>query len=343
LKTLEAGEVFGEMEMMSGNKSVADVVALSRCQALQIPESLFATAIATNLNAVSCLSKTIIERLQNTNAENALSQTAHPALKRSDDPYGFKLKTEKPMKLLVINCGSSSLKYTLYDTWNEAGNAGGVIEKIGTKNAVHHFEAHGKTTTESLTRSDFTAAFSAMVKGLTHKETGVLRDLSEVSAVGHRVVHGGTLYSHQTLITEEVCSEIEKAAVWAPLHNPANLSSIRAAQRLMPHIPHVAVFDTAFHQTMPSYAYLYGLPHEYSEEKGIRRYGFHGISHKYVSLKAAEFLKRHYNELETIVCHLGNGASVCAIDHGRSVDTSMGMTPAEGLIMGSRCGDIDPA
>jgi acetate kinase len=182
-----------------------------------------------------------------------------------------------------------------------------------------------------------------MVGALTTNDTGVLRSPAEVCAVGHRVVHGGNTYSHQVIITDEVLQEIEKASELAPVHNPVNLIGIHEAQRLFPDVPHVAVFDTAFHQVMPPYAYLYGLPYEYFDQKRIRRYGFHGTSHKYVSLKVAEHLKRSYNELEIIVCHLGNGASVCAIDHGRSVDTSMGLTPAEGLIMGTRCGDIDPA
>ncbi|MEW5725666.1 MAG: acetate/propionate family kinase, partial [Thermodesulfobacteriota bacterium] len=162
----------------------------------------------------------------------------------------------------------------------------------------------------------------------------------EVTAVGHRVVHGGEKYSHEVLIDDEVLAGIEAASSLAPLHNPVNLAGIRAARRLFPKAAQVAVFDTAFHQTMPAYAYLYGLPYEHSQ-KGLRRYGFHGTSHKYVSLKVAEFLKRPYTELETIVCHLGNGASICGVDHGRSVDTSMGLTPVEGLIMGTRCGDVD--
>ncbi len=340
---LEPGMIFGEMEMMTGNKTVADVVALTPCQVLQIQGPLFATMIATNLPAISCLSKTIVERLQKTASAGTMPDVAASAIKRSDDPYGFKLRTDKPMKLLVINCGSSSLKYDLFDTWNEGGNAHGAVERIGAEGTTHTHESGKGRSAQPLPNAGFAEAFAAMIAALTAPGSGVLRSLSEVSAVGHRVVHGGSMYSHQAILTDEVVQEIEKAAALAPLHNPANLCGIREAQRLLPEVPHVAVFDTAFHQVMPPYAYLYGLPYEYFEQKGIRRYGFHGISHKYVSLKAAEFLKRPYNELETIVCHLGNGASVCAIDHGRSVDTSMGLTPTEGLIMGSRCGDIDPA
>ena len=343
LKALVPGEIFGEMELMTGNKAVADVVATTRCQVLQIPESVFAATIATSLPAISCLSRTIVERLRKTASDGNMPDVSSSAIKRSDDPYGFKLRTDKPMKLLVINCGSSSLKYDLFDTWNEAGNARGAVEKIGADGTSHTFESSKGKTTQPLPKAGFPEAFAAMVAALAGQGTGILRSVSEISAVGHRVVHGGSAYSHQAIITDDVIKEIEKAAELAPLHNPVNLAGIREAQRLMPDAPHVAVFDTAFHQVMPPYAYLYGLPYEYFEQKGIRRYGFHGISHKYVSLKAAEFLKRPYNELEMIVCHLGNGASVCAIDHGRSIDTSMGLTPAEGLIMGTRCGDIDPA
>jgi acetate kinase len=178
---------------------------------------------------------------------------------------------------------------------------------------------------------------------LTDKKDGVIADLSELSAVGHRVVHGGEKHNHPVLIGDEIIQDIEGYSSLAPLHNPINLEAIRESQRLMPQIPQIAVFDTGFHQKMPSHAYLYGLPYEYYEEDNIRRYGFHGISHNYVALKAASFMKRKFRDMKVITCHLGNGASVCAIDHGRSVDTSMGLTPLEGLIMGTRCGDLDPS
>jgi acetate kinase len=343
LAPLKAGDIFGEMALMTGNKAMADVIAGSRCRVLLIPQRLFSTDIATDLHAVSCLSRIIVDRFRWSAAQAQTEDPAAFALRRSEDPYGFALKTDTPMKLLVINCGSSSLKYDLFDTVDENGNARGMIERIGQDGARHTYHAAKGDVIRDLPRGGHAEAFAAMAAELTAPNTGVLRSASEVSAVGHRVVHGGEKYSHQAIITDDVIREIEKAAVFAPLHNPVNLTGIREAMGLFPDAPHVAVFDTAFHQVMPPYAYLYGLPYEYFEQKRIRRYGFHGASHKYVSLKVAQFLKRPYNGISTIVCHLGNGASVCAIDHGRSVDTSMGLTPAEGLLMGTRCGDIDPA
>lgn len=341
LARLGPSEVFGEMELMTGNKSVADIIGVTRCTALFIPIGLFYTHIATNLPSIGCLSRIIMERLQKTAAAGLPAELSRAALSKSNDPYGFRLRTDRPVKLLVVNCGSSSLKYNLYDTASESGNAEGEIEKIGEEGTRHtHRSASGRATRD-LPRAGHAEAFAAMVEALT-APGGVLRSPAEVTAVGHRVVHGGPRYSHQTIIDDEVLLEIEKAAEFAPLHNPVNLLGIREARRLFPGATHVAVFDTAFHQVMPPYAYLYGLPYDYYDKKSIRRYGFHGPSHKYVSLKVAEYLNRPYNELTTIVCHLGNGASVCAVDHGRSIDTSMGLTPAEGLLMGTRCGDIDP-
>ncbi len=343
LATILAGSLFGEMSLMTGGKTVADVIGKTRCSALLVPQEAFARLIAVSPSAIQYLSRLIIDRTRATAFEEQKDQLSAAALRRSEDPYGLRLATDKPMKLLVVNCGSSSLKYDLFDTADESGNAHGVIERIGQEGTRHkHRSARGESET-TLATAGHAEAFAAMIEALSASDVGVLKSLAEVSAVGHRVVHGGAEYSHQEIITDAVIAEIEKASVLAPLHNPVNLVGIREAMRLFPKVPHVAVFDTAFHLTMPPYAYLYGLPYEYFEEKGIRRYGFHGTSHKYVALKTAEFLKRSFNEIEIIVCHLGNGASVCAVDHGRSVDTSMGMTPAEGLIMGTRCGDIDPA
>ncbi len=321
LTQLQPGDVFGEMALMTGDKSTADVIARERCSALIIPQPVFATLIATQLTAVTSLSKTIMDRLTKSGGMEKRQQLAQAALRRSEDPYGFQLKTDRPMNVLVVNCGSSSLKYNLYDTANPAKNFGGSIDRIVPPGG--HAEA-----------------FGAMLRDM--REQGACAP-EEIDAVGHRVVHGGMKYGHPVIITDAVIADIEAASRFAPLHNPVNLLGIREALRCFPRAAHVAVFDTAFHQNMPDFAQLYGLPFEYYQDKQIRRYGFHGASHKYVALKVAEFLKRPYNELETIVCHLGNGASVCAVDHGRSVDTSMGFTPAEGLLMGTRCGDLDPA
>jgi len=344
LGILKPGAVFGEMSLMTGDRTMADIIGVVPCKALLIPHQLFAMTIITHLPAIKHLSKVISERLKMSAESNSRKKLSESAFKKSDDPYGFKLKSDKPMKLLVINCGSSSLKYNLFDTANDDKSFRGVIERIGEggdMNLTHRSE-RGKTA-RVLPAGGFREAFVAMIEELTSGASGANISLSEISAVGHRVVHGGDRFVGPELITESVLNEIDKLSTLAPLHNPVNLLGIREAQRMLPSVPHIAVFDTAFHHTLPPYAYLYGLPYEYYERKRIRRYGFHGMSHSYVSLKASEFLKQPYNKLEIVSCHLGNGASICAIDHGRSIDTSMGFTPADGLIMGTRCGNIDPA
>ena len=262
-------------------------------------------------------------------------------MRKGDDPYGLKLKGERPEKILVINCGSSSVKYSFYDTADESRQAKGLVERIGISGTrlVHH-GPQGEVKRE-LPSGGFGEAFAAIVSELISKETGVIGGVGEVSVVVHRVVHGGERFAEATIITDEVLAQIEALNPLAPLHNPVNVAGIREMRRLFAAVPHVAVFDTAFHHTLPAYAYLYGLPYELYEQKAVRRYGFHGTSHAYVSLRAAQFLGRRPNELEIVSCHLGNGSSLCAVDHGRSVDTTMGFTPAEGLIMGTRCGDVD--
>ncbi|MBQ1400486.1 MAG: acetate kinase [Lachnospiraceae bacterium] len=246
------------------------------------------------------------------------------------------------MKVLVINCGSSSLKYQLIDSETEQLLAKGLCERIGIDGRLTHTGSQGKITIES-PMPDHNAAVDLVLKMLQDPEHGVVKSLDEIGAVGHRVVHGGERFSRSVPIDEAVIADIEKCNYLAPLHNPANIIGIRACQALMPGKPMVAVFDTAFHQTMPKEAFLYGIPIEYYEQDGCRRYGFHGTSHAYVSKRAAEILGKDVSELKTIVCHLGNGASICAVDRGRSVDTSMGLTPLAGLVMGTRSGDIDPS
>jgi acetate kinase len=258
----------------------------------------------------------------------------------SIDTVNF-LKGERPERILVINCGSSSLKYSFYDTEDESRHARGLVERIGIDGTrLAHRGPKGEVK-RALPKGGFADAFAAMVGELTAKSGGVIGGAGEVSVVAHRVVHGGEKFSESTLIDDEVLAQIEALNPLAPLHNPVNVAGIREMRRLFLAVPHVAVFDTAFHHTLPAYAYLYGLPYELYEKHAIRRYGFHGTSHHYVSLRAAQFLKRRPNELRLVSCHLGNGSSLCAVDHGRSVDTSMGFTPAEGLIMGTRCGDVD--
>ena len=247
------------------------------------------------------------------------------------------------MKVLVINCGSSSLKYQLIDSESEAVLAKGLCERIGIDGVLTHSPAGKDKVVFNDPLPNHTVAVSNVLKQLTDAENGVIADLSEIGAVGHRVVHGGEKFASSTVITDEVVAEIEKCSDLAPLHNPANIIGINACKELMPGVPMVAVFDTAFHQTMPEEAYLYALPYEYYEKYAVRRYGFHGSSHSYVSKHAAEVLGKNIEDMKIIVCHLGNGASISAVQNGKCVETSMGLTPLEGLVMGTRCGDIDPA
>lgn len=248
------------------------------------------------------------------------------------------------MNILVINCGSSSLKFQLIDAQSEKLIAKGLCERIGIDGSrLVYTPAGGKKQITEAEMKDHTAAISLVLKALMDPETGAVKDLSEIGAVGHRIVHGGENFSKATLITDEVKKAIADCSDLAPLHNPANLIGIEACEALMPSVPMVAVFDTAFHQTMPEESYLYALPYHYYKDYRIRRYGFHGTSHEYVSSRAAAVLGKPIEELKIIVCHLGNGASISAVKYGKCVDTSMGLTPLEGLVMGTRSGDIDPA
>lgn len=248
------------------------------------------------------------------------------------------------MNILVINCGSSSLKFQLIDAAGEKLIAKGLCERIAIEGSrLVYKPAGGKKQITEVPMKDHKEAISLVLKALTDTNSGVVGSLDEIGAVGHRIVHGGERFAGATVITEDVKNAIRDCAQLAPLHNPANLTGIEACQALMPSVPMVAVFDTAFHQTMPEEAYLYAIPYRYYKNYGVRRYGFHGTSHSYVSGRAAAVLGRPVDELKTIVCHLGNGASVSAVKYGRCMDTSMGLTPLEGLVMGTRSGDIDPA
>lgn len=338
LRRLKTGDTFGEMALMTGEKTMIDIIAETRCSVLLVPVSLFSSVIMTESRAVQHISRTMSERFRTV----MLDPSQAAALRNQKKPITIQLKGERPEKILVLNCGSSSLKYCLFDTQNESNNVRGLVDRIGTDITRHTCRGPRGEVARNLPKGTHREAFEAMFAELTAKETGAVSSAAEISAVGHRVVHGGERFAETTVITDDVLRELETLCPLAPLHNPINLLGIREALRVFPSVPHFAVFDTAFHNTLPSFAYLYGLPYEYYEKKKVRRYGFHGTSHAYVCLAAAQYLCRRVNELEIISCHLGNGASVCAVDHGRSVDTSMGLTPAEGLIMGTRGGDIDP-
>lgn len=249
------------------------------------------------------------------------------------------------MKVLIINCGSSSLKYQVLDMVSETVLAKGLVERIGNNGSIITHEKMGmddKYINETPMESH-KEAIALVLEAVVDNDHGVVKDLSEIDAIGHRVVHAGEKFSRSVIIDDEVIKSLEDCIELAPLHNPPNLLGISACKELMPTTPMVAVFDTAFHQTMPQEAYIYALPYEFYTKHGVRRYGFHGTSHKYVSQRCADILNVDIQDLKIITCHLGNGASVTAIKRGISVDTSMGFTPLEGLVMGTRCGDIDPA
>ena len=248
------------------------------------------------------------------------------------------------MKILALNCGSSSVKYQLYD-W-EAHNviAKGMVERVGIGDSFIIHEVDGRETyREEYECHDHSTAISLIVNTLISSEVGVLKQMDEISAIGHRVVHGGDKFARSVMIDNNVLKTIEETQHLAPLHNPPNLAGIRAAQKVLPDVPHVAIFDTAFHQTMPSKAYMYAVPYEWYTDYGVRRYGFHGTSHLYVSKRAAVMLNKDPKDCNIITMHIGNGVSHTAIKNGVSVDTSMGLTPLEGAVMGTRCGDVDPA
>ena len=246
------------------------------------------------------------------------------------------------MKIFVVNCGSSSIKYQLIDMKDESVIAKGLVERIGIEGSVptHTPAGKDKVRLESAI-PDHVDGIKKVLAALVDPNHGVIKSMDEIDAVGHRVVHGGEIFNESVVITDEVLKQIEDLSDMAPLHQPANVSGIRACQKLMPNTPQVAVFDTAFHQTMPPVAYMFGVKYEEYKDYGIRKYGFHGTSHKYVSGVAAQLLKKDIKDTKIITCHLGNGSSITAVDGGKSVDTSMGLTPVEGLLMGTRCGDVD--
>jgi acetate kinase len=315
LGELKAGDMFAEAALMTGNPLLADFVAESHCEVLLIPVSLFQSIIVAQPGAVRHISRTIADRTRMLAAD---PEKTKAVLRQGNDPYGLMLKGERPEKILVINVGSSSLKYSFYDTTDESRHAKGLVERIGldgTRLKHRGSRMGGSELKRDLEKADHAAAFKAMLAELTSKETGVIKSAAEVSVVAHRVVHGGEKFTEATLLTDELLAEMEKLNPLAPLHNPVIIAGIREMRKLFPAVPHVGVFDTAFHHTLPAYAFLYAIPYEFYEKKAVRRYGFHGTSHNYVALRAAEFLKRRPNELRLVSCHLGNGASG-RFDHG---------------------------
>jgi acetate kinase len=338
IRRFVTGDTFGEIALMSQERMIADIIATKQSKVLRIPVTVFRTVIITEPKALQHVSKTVVERFsQMLEAPDA----AKSAFKQSADPYGLHLKGERPEKILVINSGSSSIKFAFFDSEDENNKATGQVERIGMDGTKLTYRGVKGETNREMKKGGYTEAFKTIMNELSNPETGVIKRPSDISVVGHRMVHGAEKYRAAIVVNNKILKDLEELNPLAPLHNPVNIAGIREARKVFNSIPHVAVFDTAFHSTLPSYAYLYGLPYEYYEKNGVRRYGFHGSSHSYVCLKAAQYLQQRVNELKIVSCHLGNGASICAVEHGRSIDTSMGFTPGEGLIMGTRCGDID--
>ncbi|MBS0513543.1 MAG: acetate/propionate family kinase [Proteobacteria bacterium] len=341
IQQLGPGDVCGAIALLTGDPLVADVIASTRCFLLEIPQEVVHAHVLGNAKAVAYLSRVLTEvtRAMTTDLTAARAQ----AMARSDDPYALSLKTDAPGKVVVLNVGLSRIRFGIYDTQDLGADVQGVIDLSDP--AVCRISVGVGPHKRAYERAPFPLAelFKVMQEAAAQLGPAFALHLPDVIAVGHRVVHGGNRFASAVVITPAVIGDIEALAPFAPQHNPQNVAGINVALQELPHVPHVAVFDTAFHQTLPPYAYLYGLPYEMYKQEGIRRYGFHGTSHRYVSLKSAEILKRPLGELEIVSCHLGVGASMCAIDHGRSVDTTMGMTPSDGLIMPTRSGSIDPA
>lgn len=341
ISQLEAGDVFGVMSLLTGDRIVADVIAGNRCFVLMIPQEVFNTHILTNPKAVGYLSRLLADRTRAMSVDLVAAQAR--AVSKSDDPYALSMRTNSPGKVVALNVGISQIHFGIYDTLESGADIHGIIDNADKQFA--HITVSVGTQKKTLDHAPFKLSdlFSVMTEATALLGKAFTFHPEDVTAIGHRVVHGGNKFSSSAVITPAVIADIEELAVFAPLHNPVNVAGIRVALKHFPNVPQVAVFDTAFHQTLAPYAYLYGLPYDLYKQHGIRRYGFHGTSHRYVSMKAAEVLKRPLGELEIVSCHLGIGASLCAIDHGRSIDTTMGMTPSDGLIMPSRSGSIDPA
>jgi len=343
---LNDGDVFGEMSLLTGDRTVTDIIASNRCFVLLIPQSVFNRDIVTQPKAVMFLSRLLAERVKS-NAARAIdlssSQVQSHALANAADPYALRLTSETPGRILALNVGHAQVRFGIYDTEDESLSVHGIFDHMNNGEVSVRLTAGGEIVEHQRPHFELTDLFAVIFD-----EIGTLGGRyafvpQEVVVIGHRVVHGGNKYYSSTLITPDVMKDIEALAVFAPYHNPVNLDGIKVAMKYFPAVPHIAVFDTAFHQTLPTYAYMYGLPYDYYKKDGIRRYGFHGTSHRYVSLKSAEVTKRPLSELEIVSCHLGIGSSMCAIDHGRSVDTTMGLTPSDGLIMANRAGNLDPA
>jgi len=343
IERIKTGGQLGSMSLMTGLVSPVDLVATTPTRILLVPAELFRRWIQNDASALQRFAKSIAKR--STLIEKDQQEYARRMAAENADPYGLSLAPgpSGPQKVLVFNLRTGSMKYRFFDTADETRNVEGQVEWIGQPGTLQTHSTSTETFRFELGQADHRQAMQAILDRLLDQKIGVINKLSDITAIGHRVVHGRDKYQSPVIIDDEVLDDIRCYAPLAPLHNPIQAYGIEIAQELIPDVSHVAVFDTAFHQTMPEYAYRYALPDELYEKDRIRRYGFHGPSHQYVGLMAATYLKKRFSRLKIITCHLGEGASLCAIDHGRSIDTSMGLTPLEGLMMVTRSGDIDPA
>jgi acetate kinase len=357
MEVRERGDYFGEVSLMTGEPAAFTIVATEPTRVLMIPDDLFSRWVASDPEVRHIFARSMGRRMVLLEDNLKMRSELEEARRSEADPYGLELHTREPMKILVVNVRRTSLKFSFFDTADQSKGVEGQIRGIGDEDCSFEYRRTSTDLTaqwsssepvwvhlrEKLGILDHVQSIHLVLDRLCDPQVGVIESVSDITAVGHRIVHGGHKYNSPVRINEQVIEDIEAVSHLAPLHNPMHLVGIRELLCLLPDIPHVAVFDTAFHQTLPEMAQIYGLPYELYEEDRIRRYGFHGPSHQYVALRGAAYLGRPIEELKIITCHLGEGGSLCAINHGRSIDTSMGLTPLEGLIMPARSGDIDPA
>lgn len=357
MEVREQGDYFGEVSLMTGEPAAFTIVAAEPTAVLMIPDVLFSRWVASDPQVRHIFARSMGRRMVLLEDNLKMRTEVEEARRSETDPYGLELHTTEPMKILVVNVRRTSFKFSYFDTADETKGVEGQFESIGSEACSFEYRrtstdivARWKSTEpiwvhlrESLGEMDHAQAIQALLERLCDDQVGVIESIDEITAVAHRIVHGGNKYNSPVLIDDQVIADIRAVSHLAPLHNPMHLIGIQELRQRLPSVPHVAVFDTAFHQTIPEIAHIYGVPYDLYQDDRIRRYGFHGPSHQYVALRTAAALGRPIEEIKVITCHLGEGGSICAIDHGRSIDTSMGLTPLEGLIMPARSGDIDPS
>ena len=346
LNVLSAGEFVGEMSLLTGEPTSADVIAMQRTTVLLIPQEQFTVFLAADRNALQVMAQVVTERLRQRLGDESAQARLEDAWHSTPDPYGLQLTTVAQCKILTLGCRSTRLEVGYFDTALPDNDRAGVVEGIGSTHARLTWSRGEDREIEAIdlgSVQDHPQAIELVLAGLTDPTGGLLAQLDELTAIGHKVPYGGETHGSVAVIDEQVMQHIAQPPSFASALNRLSLAAIRTAARLAPQVPQVAVFDTAFHQTVPPQAYLYALPYRLYDKGYVRRYGFQGIAHHYVALQAAATLKRNYRDLKIVTCHLGESVSLCAIDHGRSVDTSMGLTPLGGLMASTQSGDLDPS